>query len=28
MLEKLADINQKIAKDDWKENDIQEFMDR
>lgn len=28
MLEKLAEMNQKIANDDWKENDIQEFMDR
>ncbi len=28
MLEKLADMNQKIAKDNWKEKDIQEFMDR
>jgi putative two-component system hydrogenase maturation factor HypX/HoxX len=28
MLEKLADMDQKIANDDWKEKDIQEFMDR
>jgi len=28
MLEKLAEIDQKIANDDWKQNDIQEFMDK
>ncbi len=28
MLEKLTDMDQKIANDDWKQNDIQEFMDR
>jgi len=28
MLEKLADINQKITNDDWKQNDIQAFMDK
>jgi putative two-component system hydrogenase maturation factor HypX/HoxX len=28
MLEKLAEIDQKIANDDWKQNDMQEFMDR
>ena len=28
MLEKLADMNQKIANNDWKQSDIQEFMDK
>jgi hemerythrin-like metal-binding protein len=28
MLEKLAEINQKIANDDWIQNDIQEFIDK
>jgi len=28
MLEKLAEIDQKITNDDWKQNDIQEFMDK
>jgi len=28
MLEKLAEIDKKITNDDWKQNDIQEFMDR
>jgi putative two-component system hydrogenase maturation factor HypX/HoxX len=28
MLEKLADMDHKITNDDWKQNDIQEFMDR
>ena len=28
MLEKLAEMNQKITNDDWKQNDIKEFMDR
>jgi putative two-component system hydrogenase maturation factor HypX/HoxX len=28
MLQKLVEMNQKIANDDWKQNDIQEFMDR
>ena len=28
MLEKLAEMDKKITNDDWKQNDIQEFMDR
>ena len=28
MLEKLADMDQKIANDEWKQSDIQEFMER
>lgn len=28
MLEKLAEIDQKITNNDWKQNDIQEFMDK
>ena len=28
MLEKLAEMNQQITNDDWKQNDIQEFMDK
>ena len=28
MLEKLAEIDHKIMNDDWKQSDIQEFMDK
>ena len=28
MLKKLNEINHKISHDDWKKNDIQEFMDK